>query len=176
MLFNWRSQGCQSRRYCIWQKWRLRPRIRCRWSITFAFLEAEWYWQIVIIQFIDYTKNPLYAQLLKSPPSTKYHVIFDAVGVIDLSLFTHSEKYLAPNGIFVSSGPMPTKISFDEAWKLAKTLLAIFTPAILGGINRRYSWATVVLVSGTREALTDQTLVWSSQKIALTIWRQFNNW
>ncbi|KAH9484026.1 Zinc-type alcohol dehydrogenase-like protein C16A3.02c [Psilocybe cubensis] len=90
-------------------------------------------------EFIDYTKKPLYAQLLENPPTTKYHVIYDAVGVIDPSLFTYSEKYLAPNGIFISSGPMPTKISIGEAWKLVKTLLAMFTPAVLGGINRRYS-------------------------------------
>lgn len=93
----------------------------------------------ISLQFIDYTKMPLYSYLLQNPPSTKYQVIYDAVGVIEPSLFTYSENYLAPNGIFVSSGPMPKKISLTEAWNLVKTLFAMFTPAFLGGINRKYS-------------------------------------
>lgn len=131
----------------VLESWRLHPQ---RMKNLFAALGPMRYVHIenrfcvcwhknVFLQFIDYTKMPLYSHLLQNPPSTKYNVIYDAVGVIEPSLFTYSEKYLAANGIFVSSGPMPKKISFSEAWNLMKTLFAIFTPTFLGGINRKYS-------------------------------------
>lgn len=77
--------------------------------------------------------------LCHNPPSTKYHVIFDAVGLVDPSLYTYSEAYLAPNGIFISSGPSPHSFAISEMLKLIKTIGAMIIPPWLGGINRRYA-------------------------------------
>jgi len=90
-------------------------------------------------EFIDYTKVPLHKYLSQNVPSTKYHIIYDAVGLIDPSLYTHSAKYLAPNGIFITTGPMPKNLSGSEMWKLLRTIAAISIPSWLGNVNRRYS-------------------------------------
>lgn len=93
----------------------------------------------MIGQFVDYTKAPLHIHLAANPPSTKYDVVFDAVGLADPSLYTHSPAYLAPGGIFISSGPLPKDMSASELWKVARTIKAITTPTWLGGTRRRYS-------------------------------------
>jgi len=44
-------------------------------------------------EFIDYTtQGPLHEYLVQHIPDSKYHVIFDAVGLTDPSLFTWCEK------------------------------------------------------------------------------------
>jgi hypothetical protein len=58
--------------------------------------------------------------------------------LIDPSLFTHSAKYLAPNGIFISTGPLPKNFSPSEIWKVLRTVGAIVIPSWLGNVNRRY--------------------------------------
>ncbi|KAF8061553.1 hypothetical protein FPV67DRAFT_1704135 [Lyophyllum atratum] len=89
--------------------------------------------------FIDYTKQPLHEYLAANPPSPKFHIIFDAVALVDPSLYTHSPAYLAPNGIFISTGPMPKNTSASELWKVVKTVFAAFlTPTWLGGTPRKY--------------------------------------
>ncbi|KAF9477349.1 NAD(P)-binding protein [Pholiota conissans] len=90
-------------------------------------------------EFIDYTQvgNLAHYLCVNSPP-TKYHVIFDAVGLVDPSLYTYSDAYLAPNGVFISSGPIPKSLSFSELWKLVKSIGAMIIPTWLGGIKRRY--------------------------------------
>ncbi|KAF9036600.1 hypothetical protein BJ165DRAFT_1532722 [Panaeolus papilionaceus] len=90
-------------------------------------------------EFIDYTKQPLVPYLVKNPPSTKYNVIYDAVGLLDPSLFTSSAAYLAPNGIFISSGPLPKSASLSEIWNLIRTAGAMVVPSWLGNVNRKYS-------------------------------------
>jgi len=40
-----------------------------------------YYHTIVFMQFIDYTKMPLHEYLTQNPPTTKYHAIYDAVGL-----------------------------------------------------------------------------------------------
>lgn len=101
-------------------------------------------------EFIDYTKQPLVKYLSENPPATKYHVIYDAVGLIDPSLFTHSAKYLAPNGIFISTGPLPKNFGPSELWKVLRTVGAIVIPSWLGNVNRRYR---MVLVKHDEEDL-----------------------
>ncbi|KAJ3536779.1 hypothetical protein NM688_g6791 [Phlebia brevispora] len=88
--------------------------------------------------FIDYTKGPVHEQLSHDPPSPKFHVIFETVGATDVDLYTHSEKYLAPGGIFVSVGIHPHGISgFGQAlryiWELTR-------PSFLGGTKRTWKW------------------------------------
>ncbi|KAF8810131.1 NAD(P)-binding protein [Phlegmacium glaucopus] len=90
-------------------------------------------------EFIDYTQEPLHEYLAQHIPDSKYHVIYDAVGLTDPSLFTWCEKYLAPDGIFISNNPFPKDVSMSELWQGVKSLLAMFVPASLGGVNRRYS-------------------------------------
>ncbi|KAF8968383.1 hypothetical protein BDZ97DRAFT_432692 [Flammula alnicola] len=94
-------------------------------------------------EFIDYTKQPLVQYLTQNPPSTKYQVIYDAVGLIDPSLFTHSAKYLAPNGIFISTGPTPKNFGLSELGKLFRTFGAVMIPSWLGNVNRRWSMVSV---------------------------------
>jgi len=90
-------------------------------------------------EFIDYTKAPLVQTLIHNPPSTKYHVIFDAVGLIDPSLYTYSASYLSPNGIFITTGPLPQNTSLSEIWNLFRTIFAATMPSWLGNVNRRYT-------------------------------------
>ncbi len=63
-------------------------------------------------------------------------VIFDAAGLIDPSLFTHSAKILAPGGVFISTGPLPH--GWKDTWKLIRTIGAITIPSRLGNVNRRW--------------------------------------
>ncbi|KAG6821093.1 hypothetical protein H0H93_007252 [Arthromyces matolae] len=90
-------------------------------------------------EFIDYTKAPLHEYLEANPPTPKFHIILDAVALTDISLYSHSPSYLAPNGIFLSTGPMPKNLSPSELWKIATTVFtAYIRPAWLGGVKRRY--------------------------------------
>ncbi|TFK42999.1 hypothetical protein BDQ12DRAFT_710172 [Crucibulum laeve] len=100
-------------------------------------------------EFIDYTKVNLAEYLTKNPPSPKYHVILDAVGLINPSLYTSSEAYLAPNGVFMSTGPLPQKGWIAEFGDFIRTVTAILRPKFLGGTKRRYS---VVLLGGNIRA------------------------
>ncbi|KAH9919581.1 hypothetical protein B0H21DRAFT_702118 [Amylocystis lapponica] len=90
-------------------------------------------------EFVDYTTGPLHEALVALAPAPKYHVFLEAVALIDPALFTHSEAYLAPNGKFISVGPMPTGVgSFARfVWSV------IVRPAWLGGTRR--TWKLVTL-------------------------------
>ncbi|KAI0266575.1 hypothetical protein BC834DRAFT_875224 [Gloeopeniophorella convolvens] len=90
-----------------------------------------------IDEFVDYTQQPsLAVHLAKEPPTTKYNVFFETVGLPDPSLYTLSEKYLAPNGIFISVGPQFH--SLREVGQLSRLILNIIWPRVLGGVKRRY--------------------------------------
>lgn len=92
------------------------------------------------VKFIDYTKKPgLVSHLVENPPSTKFHVIFDAVGQLNPDLFTRSKGYLDPKGIFVSTGPLPNKIGFDAIWQGTRLLAAITLPSWLGNVKSRWA-------------------------------------
>jgi NADPH:quinone reductase-like Zn-dependent oxidoreductase len=75
--------------------------------------------------------------LSKNPPSPKFHVIYDAVGLVDPSLFTYSAKYLAPGGIFISTGPLPQ--AWSDTWNVIRTFGAMIIPSWLGNVNRKYA-------------------------------------
>ncbi|TFY78567.1 hypothetical protein EWM64_g5447 [Hericium alpestre] len=89
-------------------------------------------------EFIDYTKQDVPTYLQKNPPAPKFHAIFDAYGLADPSLYTKSESYLAPGGIFASVGPQPH--GFSGAFHVGKLLWCSFMPALLGGVRRRWSF------------------------------------
>ncbi|EPS94590.1 NAD-binding protein [Fomitopsis schrenkii] len=87
-------------------------------------------------EFFDYTKAPLHETLAANPPTPKYHVFLEAVGLIDPALFAHSEAYLAPGGTFISVGPQPH--GFDVAAIARLAWKVWLQPGFLGGARR--SW------------------------------------
>jgi hypothetical protein len=96
---------------------------------------------IVLVQFLDYTKEPLEKALSRSPPSPKFDAIFDAVGLLSPTLFTHSEAYLAPTGVYVSAGSGPDKSDLKGIATMAKLAWAtLLRPKILGGTPRKYAF------------------------------------
>lgn len=82
----------------------------------------------------------MYEQLERNPPSPKFHAFIEAVGSTDVKLYTHSEKYLAPGGSFVSLGPTPHGLSgIAELLQLA---FSVVWPKFLGGTNRKWMYVT----------------------------------
>jgi NADPH:quinone reductase-like Zn-dependent oxidoreductase len=94
-------------------------------------------------EFMDYTKTDVPKILAERAPSPKFNVIFDAVGSVDSRLYSMSEAYLAPNGIFVTTGPLPQTSSASEFWKLFKTFGAVITPRWLGGTKRVWKYVAM---------------------------------
>ncbi|KAG6885996.1 hypothetical protein C0993_006112 [Termitomyces sp. T159_Od127] len=96
-------------------------------------------------EFIDYTKTPLHKYLEANPPTPKFHIILDAVALTDISLYSHSPAYLVPNGIFLSTGPVPKNLSPPEIWKVLTTVFSAYLrPGWLGGVKRRYKMYMLV--------------------------------
>ncbi|KAJ8457713.1 hypothetical protein ONZ45_g18205 [Pleurotus djamor] len=106
-------------------------------------------------EFIDYTAEPLHEYLTAHPPEPKFHAIIDAVGLSDPSLYVHSPGYLAPQGAFVSTGPMPHSSTAKEFFNVFKTAVAMFRPVWLGGVNRPYIIFNVSENKADLEALRD---------------------
>ncbi|KAF8968382.1 hypothetical protein BDZ97DRAFT_432557 [Flammula alnicola] len=90
-------------------------------------------------EFIDYTNEPLVQYLTRNPPRTKYQLIFDAVGVVDTALFKQSAAYLASDGVFVTTGPLPKSPALSELWKMFKNLGAVSIPWWMGNVKRRWA-------------------------------------
>ena len=90
-------------------------------------------------EFIDYTKigMPIHEYLVKNPPPARYNVILEAVGILDPSLYTFSQPYLAPNGSYFSVGPKP-KMDKKSLWDLLR-LTSIFLPSFVTGFKPRFS-------------------------------------
>jgi NADPH:quinone reductase-like Zn-dependent oxidoreductase len=88
--------------------------------------------------FIDYTKVDLPKYLAEHPPGPKFNAVFDAVGSADPTLYTLSEAYLAPSGVFVTTNPFPQNASISQIWMFLKTIAAAVTPRWLGGTKRQY--------------------------------------
>ena len=93
---------------------------------------------IVLIrnQFYDYTKQPVHEALIQNPPSSKFDVILEAVGLAYVPFYKHSEAYLAPNGIYISVGPIPH--GFGEALSLLWNIF--MRPKWAGGTKRRFTY------------------------------------
>ena len=85
----------------------------------------------------------MYEQLSKNLPDPKFQFVFDAVGLANPSLYSHSQKYLDRRGIFLSTGPFngsnPTGASTRDMWNIAKTVVNTLLPRVLGGVNRKYA-------------------------------------
>jgi len=94
-------------------------------------------------EFYDYTKQPIHEALSENPPSSKFDIFLEAVGIAYVPLFTHSEAYLAPNGTYISVGPMPG--GFGETMSL---LWNVFLhPKWAGGTRRRFQVISVDLTT-----------------------------
>ncbi|TFK27373.1 NAD(P)-binding protein [Coprinopsis marcescibilis] len=91
-------------------------------------------------EFIDYTKvGPLHEYLTNNPPSPKYNVILEAVGIYDPSLYTFGTSYLAPNGAFISVGPEPERLlSLKTVWDTLRLLSVRLLPSVLTGYTASY--------------------------------------
>ncbi|KAH7924555.1 NAD(P)-binding protein [Leucogyrophana mollusca] len=111
-------------------------------------------------EFVDYTKAPLHKYLTDNPPSPKFDLIFDAAGLVDPSLYKHSEAYLASGGTFISSGPTPT----FSAWggpsgmgNMLSTVKEIAQPCWLGGTARK--WKLVTMTHSPKDLSTLRDLI-----------------
>ncbi|KDQ59443.1 hypothetical protein JAAARDRAFT_33007 [Jaapia argillacea MUCL 33604] len=103
--------------------------------------------------FIDYTLAPLSQTLSSNPQYPKFNLILDAVGLVDPSLYTSCEAYLAPNGIFVSTGPQP------QVWGEVLTVFKLFwnvsmRPTWLGGVRRKWTFYSTGLKPEVLETIT----------------------
>lgn len=73
---------------------------------------------------------------MKNPPSTKYHVFFECVGLANPDLYLKSKPYLAPNGVFVTVGPQPHGLG--DFGQLLRLFAGLFTPTWLGGLKSKW--------------------------------------
>lgn len=87
-------------------------------------------------QFYDYTKRPIHQTLIQNPPSPKFDVIFETVRHAYVPLFTYSEAYLAPNGVYISVGPTPGGVggALSSIWNV------FMHPKWAGGTKRRFEY------------------------------------
>ncbi|KAI0086310.1 hypothetical protein BDY19DRAFT_960779 [Irpex rosettiformis] len=117
--------------------------IGCTVTVSASGQKEELLKSLGVDHFIDYKKAPVYKQLEENPPSPKFHFLLEAVGITDVTLYTHCEKYLAPGGIFLSVGPYPHGFhGFLEALHL--TFEAFLRPKFLGGVKRKFILTTTL--------------------------------
>ena len=80
-------------------------------------------------------------QLVKEKTSSagaKFDIIVEAVGLIDPSLYAHSEAYLEPNGTFFTVGPQLHGIG--DVPNAIRTAFCILRPGFLGGVKRKFKY------------------------------------
>lgn len=97
----------------------------------------------------------MYKQLEREPPTTKFHLMFDGVGDQNVPLFSHSEAYLAPGGMYVTVGAGPIfkpRALLNRLW----LLWTIKMPRWLGGTNRVWKYVPFFL----RNRLHELTLLY----------------
>ena len=85
----------------------------------------------------------MYKQLERDPPTPKFHLMFDGVGDQNVPLFSHSEAYLAPGGMYVTVGAPSFKprALLNGLW----LLWTVKMPRWLGGTNRVWRYVNVSL-------------------------------
>ena len=101
-------------------------------QLIFAFS-----WLILMfsrLQFVDYTKRSIHEELMENPPSPKFDVLLEAVGLAYPLLYQCSEDYLMPNGTYISVGPTPHGLA--EASNLLWN--AFIKPRWAGGTRRKF--------------------------------------
>ena len=93
-----------------------------------------------LVQFFDDTEAPIHKVLATSGSELPYDVVFDAVGLLDTSLYTHSAAYLKPGGTFVSTGPQPH--GFDILGIIRFLWDVFLHPGFLGGTRRTWRYVS----------------------------------
>lgn len=63
----------------------------------------------------------------------------------DNSLYTHCEKYLAPEGIYLSVKPQPNK--WSDAPKLGRLAFDVIVPGCYGGVNRKFAYVCTIFLN-----------------------------
>ncbi|KAG2157418.1 NAD(P)-binding protein [Suillus clintonianus] len=97
-------------------------------------------------EFVDYTKKPLHEHFMENPPSPKFDIIFDAVGLTDTALYKSSNAYMKPKGVYISTGPWPDLKSWGGSTGVANLLslgCEILRPSFLGGVNAKWTMVSV---------------------------------
>ena len=94
----------------------------------------------LLAQFFDYTEAPIHKVLAASGSELPFDVVFDAVGLLDTSLYTHSAAYLKPEGTFVSTGPQPH--GFDILGIIRFLWDVFLHPRFLGGTRRTWRYVS----------------------------------
>ncbi|KAH9841922.1 uncharacterized protein C8Q71DRAFT_700158 [Rhodofomes roseus] len=110
--------------------------VGCKVTASASAKNEEYVRSLGADEFVDYTKAPLHQTLISYPLAEKFHVLLEAVGLMDTSLYVHSEAYIAPGGIFISVGPQPKGFDVVGLAKLAWKMY--LQPRFLGGTKR--SW------------------------------------
>ncbi|KAI0078196.1 NAD(P)-binding protein [Panus rudis PR-1116 ss-1] len=116
--------------------------IGCKVTATASGKNEEYVKSLGADVFIDYTKGPVYKALEDDPPSPKFHLILEAVGNIDLPLWLHSEKYLAPRTAVFMLPSVNQRLSSKVAKYIFETSLR---PSWLGGVKRHWRLITLRL-------------------------------
>jgi len=101
----------------------------------------------------DYKAKPLEEQLSDNPPSPKYHVFLDAVGGNNV-LYTHSEAFLAPKGVYIYLGGGLRSVS-DIFQEIVGAFKGFILPTWLGGTNRAYKFVSVKSSQGSLQHLCE---------------------
>jgi len=114
-------------------------------------------------QVFDYTAKPLHEQLLAANISPPYNIIYDCVDA-NPDLFVHSAKYLAPNGLYVSTGP--NFHSLAALPKVAWGMTRIYWPVLLGGTKRDFK---IFLFKSEKKKLQDLADMISEGKLKVPV-------
>ncbi len=64
--------------------------------------------------------------------------MLEAVGNLDIDLFTRSESYLAPGGTFVTVGPQPEGLGLNDMFAIGRYGWGVAKPAWLCGASRTW--------------------------------------
>jgi len=105
----------------------------CRVSTSCSASKVEGIKALGADEVFDYTTAPIHRQLLEQKISPKFHAIFETIGIPEIDLFANSPAYLAPNGVFISTGPQG---SFVQS--VVTTLRCFLQPTWLGGTPRKF--------------------------------------
>ncbi|KAF5324560.1 hypothetical protein D9611_004260 [Ephemerocybe angulata] len=89
-------------------------------------------------EVIDYTAvGPLHSYLTQNPPSTRYNVVLEAVGLWDSSLYSQSAAYLQPNGFFATVGPLPHEFTWGVVPQLLTWVALLVAPRFLTRVQAK---------------------------------------
>lgn len=122
----------------------------CKVIASASTKNAEYVKSLGADEFIDYTAGPLHQALIKIAPSPKVHLIFDAIGLSDPSLYANSRAYMVPNGLYVNVTPKPSFTLRGIAEISSLIFRAYLHPRWLGGVPSGFK---MVFIKHSRDDL-----------------------